>query len=187
MGNHQGTPTVSVKAGNLSYQRQYFDPFGKARGPNGGSWPDDKGFVGGARDTSGLTHLGAREYDPATGRFLADDPIMNTANPQQVNGYSYSNNNPVTFSDPSGMYLEGGTDGSGHSWGIDKERDIIVGNPPGDSGLAQAYPSAARKQQRGQASTAAAQQARWDAPVARTSTRSTCARPTTRRRGGTSS
>jgi serine/threonine protein kinase HipA of HipAB toxin-antitoxin module len=34
----------------------------------------------------GLTHLGAREYDLATGRFLSDDPVMNTANPQQVNG-----------------------------------------------------------------------------------------------------
>ncbi|RDI23874.1 RHS repeat-associated core domain-containing protein [Lentzea flaviverrucosa] len=165
VGNHQGTPTLSVKAGDLTYQRQYFDPFGKARGPNGGSWPDDKGFVGGTRDTSGLTHLGAREYDPATGRFLSDDPIMNTANPQQVNGYSYSNNNPVTFSDPSGMYLEGGTGADGHNYGIDKERGIIVGNAPstGDHGLAQAYPSAGRNQQRGQASTAAAQQARYAA------------------------
>jgi hypothetical protein len=53
---------------------------------------------------------------------------MNTVNPQQINGYSYSNNNPVTFSDPSGMYLEGGNSGD-HGWGIDKERGIIVGNP----------------------------------------------------------
>ncbi|MGI5503330.1 RHS repeat-associated core domain-containing protein [Lentzea sp. CA-135723] len=163
VGNHQGTPTVSVKAEDLSYQRQYFDPFGKARGPNGGGWPNDKGFVGGTRDASGLTHLGAREYDPATGRFLSDDPIMNTANPQQVNGYSYSNNNPVTFSDPSGMYLEGGTGTDGHNYGIDKERNIIVGNPPDNTGIAQAYPKAGRNQQRGQASTAAAQQARYDA------------------------
>ncbi|WP_329788044.1 hypothetical protein V1227_25760 [Lentzea sp. DG1S-22] len=35
VGNHQGTPTVSVKAGDLTYQRQYLDPFGKARGSNG--------------------------------------------------------------------------------------------------------------------------------------------------------
>ncbi|MFJ5987290.1 polymorphic toxin-type HINT domain-containing protein [Lentzea sp. NPDC092896] len=166
VGNHQGTPTTSVKAGDLTYQRQYLDPFGKARGPNGGSWPDDKGFVGGTRDTSGLTHLGAREYDPATGRFLADDPIMNTANPQQVNGYSYSNNNPVTFSDPSGMYLEGGHDGSGHSWGIDmRGGGTIIGNPPPgeEAGLAQAFPQAAKKRQKAQAAHNAAQQARYDA------------------------
>ncbi|WP_197288473.1 RHS repeat-associated core domain-containing protein [Nocardia sp. NRRL S-836] len=165
ISDHQGTPTVSVKASDLTYQRQYFDPFGKARGPNGGSWPDDKGFVGGTRDTTGLTHLGAREYDPATGRFLSDDPIMNTANPQQVNGYSYSNNNPVNFSDPSGMYLEGGSDGNGHNWGIDKERNIIIGNPPEDRehGLARAYPIAYKKHQRARAAHNAAQQARYDA------------------------
>ncbi|WP_330271351.1 polymorphic toxin-type HINT domain-containing protein [Lentzea sp. NBC_00516] len=153
VGNHQGTPTVSVKADDLTYQRQYFDPFGKARGGSG-SWPNDKGFVGGTRDVSGLTHLGAREYDPATGRFLSDDPIMNAANPQQVNGYSYSNNNPVTFSDPSGMYLEGGTGADGHTWGIDmRGGGTIIGNPPDSEmgGLAQAFPQAAKKNQRAKA------------------------------------
>ncbi|GAA3651214.1 hypothetical protein GCM10022267_41890 [Lentzea roselyniae] len=164
VSDHQGTPVVSVKAGELTYQRQYFDPFGKARGPNGGSWPDDKGFVGGTRDASGLTHLGAREYDPAIGRFLSDDPIMNTANPQQVNGYSYSNNNPVTFSDPSGMYLEGGTGSDGHNYGIDKERNIIVGNwPGGDEASAAAYPAATNKRRTAHAAYNKAQQARYDA------------------------
>ncbi|WP_170166737.1 RHS repeat-associated core domain-containing protein [Lentzea atacamensis] len=164
VSDHQGTPVVSVKAGELTYQRQYFDPFGKARGPNGGSWLDDKGFVGGTRDASGLTHLGAREYDPAIGRFLSDDPIMNTANPQQVNGYSYSNNNPVTFSDPSGMYLEGGTGSDGHNYGIDKERNIIVGNwPGGDEASAAAYPAATNKRRTAHAAYNKAQQARYDA------------------------
>ncbi|WP_170154732.1 RHS repeat-associated core domain-containing protein [Lentzea atacamensis] len=164
VSDHQGTPVVSVKARELTYQRQYFDPFGKARGPNGGSWPDDKGFVGGTRDASGLTHLGAREYDPAIGRFLSDDPIMNTANPQQVNGYSYSNNNPVTFSDPSGMYLEGGTGSDGHNYGIDKERNIIVGNwPGGDEASAAAYPAATNKRRTAHAAYNKAQQARYDA------------------------
>ncbi|MFC3896414.1 RHS repeat-associated core domain-containing protein [Lentzea rhizosphaerae] len=164
VSDHQGTPTLSVKAGDLTYQRQYFDPFGKARGPNGGGWPDDKGFVGGTRDTSGLTHLGAREYDPATGRFLSDDPIMNTANPQQVNGYSYSNNNPVTFSDPSGMYLVGGTGPDGHDYGIDTERNIIIGNDPaGDESYAAAYPTAYNKRKKAHAAYHAQQQARYDA------------------------
>jgi RHS repeat-associated protein len=42
----------------------------------------DKGYVGGTKDTTtGLTHLGAREYDPVTGRFLSADPITGGAVP----------------------------------------------------------------------------------------------------------
>jgi RHS repeat-associated protein len=49
-----------------------------------------------------LTHLGARDYDPVAGRFLTVDPVLDTASPQQMNGYSYGNNNPIGNSDPAG-------------------------------------------------------------------------------------
>ena len=62
------------------------------------------GFVNGTTNTStGLTRLGAREYDPALGRFISVDPIIDHADPQQMNGYAYSNNSPVTFTDPDGL------------------------------------------------------------------------------------
>ena len=51
---------------------------------------------------TGLTQLGIRQYDSALGRFLTVDPVLSPGNPQQNNGYSYSENNPVTYSDPSG-------------------------------------------------------------------------------------
>ncbi|MFJ5833290.1 RHS repeat-associated core domain-containing protein, partial [Streptomyces sp. NPDC093089] len=74
------------------------------RGAQPATWRGDKGFVGGTKDAdTGLTHLGAREYDPAIGRFVSVDPIMDVADPQQTHGYTYSNNNPVTLSDPSGL------------------------------------------------------------------------------------
>ncbi len=60
----------------------------------------------GASDT-GLTHLGARQYDPATGRFISVDPILDLAGPQQTHGYSYANNAPVAFSDPTGCRPDG--------------------------------------------------------------------------------
>ncbi|MGW0754820.1 polymorphic toxin-type HINT domain-containing protein, partial [Streptomyces sp. NPDC002587] len=63
-------------------------------------------FVGGEVDeTTGLVHLGAREYDPATGRFQSVDPVVDYSEPKQMNPYVYANNSPVTFSDPSGLSI----------------------------------------------------------------------------------
>ncbi|WUX64041.1 hypothetical protein OG522_35955 [Streptomyces sp. NBC_01431] len=61
----------------------------------------DKGFVGGAKNTdSGLTHLGAREYDPIIGRFISIDPLLEPDKPQSLTGYAYAENNPVSASHP---------------------------------------------------------------------------------------
>ncbi|MFD7903672.1 polymorphic toxin-type HINT domain-containing protein, partial [Kitasatospora sp. NPDC059747] len=50
--------------------------------------------------------LGAREYQPTTGRFLNPDPLLDTGDPQQWNAYAYSNNDPQNLSDPSGLKAE---------------------------------------------------------------------------------
>jgi RHS repeat-associated protein len=70
--------------------------------------PNDKGFVGGTQDNTGLTHLSAREYDPSIGRFISLDPVMDLTGPQRLHGYTYANNTPVTQSDPSGLDPGGG-------------------------------------------------------------------------------
>ncbi|GAA2842187.1 RHS repeat-associated core domain-containing protein [Kitasatospora paracochleata] len=108
--------------------RRPTDPFGNPRGtqPAGGSWAGDKGFVGGTLDDStGLTNLGAREYDPVHGRFLNPDPILNADLPQQWNGYSYSNNNPVNLSDANGLHPLGKCDGTCQ----DGSQDFWEGGP----------------------------------------------------------
>ncbi|WP_157995721.1 RHS repeat-associated core domain-containing protein [Thermomonospora amylolytica] len=105
-GDHQGTSQLAIDAYDLTtISRRRYSPFGEDRGSTTGTWPTamDKGFVGGTEDPTGLTHLGAREYDPGTGRFISVDPLMDLADPQQMNGYAYANNNPVTFSDPDGL------------------------------------------------------------------------------------
>ncbi|MEU4769289.1 RHS repeat-associated core domain-containing protein [Actinosynnema sp. NPDC023794] len=102
--DHQGTTLTTVHSGSQVVAQRRQTPYGTLRGVTG-AWPStmDKGFVGGTVDNTGLTHLGAREYDPSIGRFLSVDPIMDVKDPQQIHGFTYSNNSPITFSDPSGL------------------------------------------------------------------------------------
>lgn len=67
--------------------------------------PNQVQYLGvGIDDTAtGLTHIGAREYDQNTGRFLSADPLIDFADPLQMNGYTYANGNPVSSSDPTGL------------------------------------------------------------------------------------
>jgi RHS repeat-associated protein len=46
----------------------------------------------------GLKHLGARYYDPTTGRFLSRDPIQDGRN-----WYAYCNGSPIGYADPTGL------------------------------------------------------------------------------------
>lgn len=100
----QGSVNITIDAvtQNTSVRRQ--DPFGNQRGAVAGTRPTslDMGFVGGVTDPAGLTHLGAREYDPTIGRFLSVDPVLEKGIPQDFDGYAYCADNPVLSADPAG-------------------------------------------------------------------------------------
>jgi RHS repeat-associated protein len=52
----------------------------------------------------GLNHMNGRVQDAVTGRFLSADPhIPHRRNTQSYNRYSYVNNNPLSYIDPSGF------------------------------------------------------------------------------------
>ncbi|MEV7279286.1 RHS repeat-associated core domain-containing protein [Streptomyces sp. NPDC093111] len=105
LADHHGTGTTQVDAATQTIVRRKTGIFGGPRGAQPTAWTGDRGFVGGTKDAdTGLTHLGAREYDPAIGRFVSVDPVMDLNDPLQLDGYGYSHNNPVTRSDPSGLY-----------------------------------------------------------------------------------
>ncbi|MDA3810124.1 MAG: hypothetical protein PF518_07280 [Spirochaetaceae bacterium] len=60
----------------------------------------DHGFYTGKkidRDT-GLYYFNARWYDPQLGRFITEDPIKDG-----INYYAYANNNPLRYTDPTGL------------------------------------------------------------------------------------
>ncbi len=102
--DHNGTPLAEVQLeGNQQVRITKKDPWGQDRTPNVAARSRTAYATGDDDAGSGLVHLGAREYDPATGRFVSADPVLDQSDPLQANGYSYANNNPVTHSDPSGL------------------------------------------------------------------------------------
>jgi RHS repeat-associated protein len=57
---------------------------------------------------TGLDYFGARYLSSPQGRFTSPDPLLNSGrpdNPQSWNRYSYTFNNPLRFTDPTGMYV----------------------------------------------------------------------------------
>lgn len=52
----------------------------------------------------GLIDMNARLYDPMLGRFLSPDPHIQSPDcPQNYNRYTYCLNNPLRYTDPTGM------------------------------------------------------------------------------------
>ncbi|MER6301400.1 polymorphic toxin-type HINT domain-containing protein [Kitasatospora sp. NPDC001539] len=108
ISDHHGTGILALDGTTLAESRRLADPFGNPRGTQPTTWAGDHGFVGGTKDdATGLTNLGAREYQPTTGRFLSPDPIIDLADPQQWNAYAYSTNDPINLSDPTGLRPDG--------------------------------------------------------------------------------
>ena len=62
-------------------------------------------YNGEARDDTGLDYLRARYYDSQGGTFLTEDSYPGEAtDPLSQNHYSYVQNNPVNYTDPSGHF-----------------------------------------------------------------------------------
>jgi RHS repeat-associated protein len=60
----------------------------------------------GTTGAMGLIHMNGRVADAVTGRFLSADPtVSDPGNTQSFNRYSYVQNNPLTYADPSGFIL----------------------------------------------------------------------------------
>ncbi|MFF7156394.1 RHS repeat-associated core domain-containing protein [Streptomyces sp. NPDC008139] len=111
ISDSNGTGTVQIDAITQAVVHRKTTIFGDTRGAPATGWQGTKGFVGGTSDaTTNLTHLGAREYDPTIGRFISVDPVLDLASPQTLSGYTYGADNPLVYSDPSGMILKCGGD-----------------------------------------------------------------------------
>lgn len=91
---------LNPTSGWLGTSNSGFDP---ATGP--GSNCGVTGFTTHVKDCeTGLTYMQARYYDPVMGRFLSVDPVgfVETGEPGYFNRYSYTFNDPVSHTDPTG-------------------------------------------------------------------------------------
>jgi RHS repeat-associated protein len=102
--DQHGTNTLYLNYTAQTPTWRQFDPFGNARG-TAVTWIDNRTFLNDVTDpASALTDIGARWYDPVTGTFISLDPLLETASPLQLNGYTYGADNPVASSDPTGLH-----------------------------------------------------------------------------------
>jgi RHS repeat-associated protein len=126
--DQQGTQQIAVNAFTQKATIRRQTPYGTERGtPN--VWINEKSFVGGDKDPTGLIHIGAREYDPGLGRFLSVDPLQDLTDPQQWNAYAYANNSPVSNSDPTGAVpLVTETPAGDSQWQNDTDSHLEIGS-----------------------------------------------------------
>ncbi|HXG29985.1 MAG TPA: FG-GAP-like repeat-containing protein [Nevskiales bacterium] len=117
--DHLNSVDVLTDATGAVLERTSFDAFGKRRPGNWTADPNDvytnerlyrtaRGYTGHEHlDNVGLIHMNGRVYDPALGRFTSPDPFVQfPESTQGLNRYSYVNNNPLSYTDPSGYFLE---------------------------------------------------------------------------------
>ncbi len=146
-----GTVRLSSIRGNRSvdYDRA-FAPFGEAYKNFGTT--TNYNFTGDTQDTiAGTFDTANRELDPRQGRWLSPDPsglaAVDPTNPQSWNRYAYVLNNPLYYSDPTGLVCvwddgteeaevsDGGASYSecvaqGGNW-IDRTEITVNGDDPG--------------------------------------------------------
>jgi RHS repeat-associated protein len=128
LGDPHGTATMAMDITTQAVSRKQYTPYGQTRGATSPAWPDlTHGYLAKPVDVgTGYADVGARKYDPALGRFISADPILETSAPQQLGGYTYAADNPVTGSDPSGLRAcldsceSSGGSGSGGSGNTDQ-------------------------------------------------------------------
>ena len=110
--DHLGTPRKMTNTTGVTVYRGEFDPHGNPLlewsvigNPN----LNNKKFTGYERDNAaGLDFAQARHYKFGRGRFMQPDPSglasANKRDPQSLNRFSYTGNDPINFNDRTGLY-----------------------------------------------------------------------------------
>src|SRR5205085_5936893 len=88
--------------------------------------PNRYKFTGKELDSeTGLYNFGKRYYEDALSRFMTPDPLLNSGqpwNPQSWNRYAYVENNPLRYTDPTGLYKFGKCSGNADQCKAEQQR-----------------------------------------------------------------
>lgn len=100
--DHVGSEVATVNGGTGAQSSLDYTPYGQVLS---GTNSDGFIFTGLQHDPDGLDHADMRQYTSTAGRWITSDPYSGSydiENPQSLNRYSYVNNNPLGFVDPTG-------------------------------------------------------------------------------------
>ncbi|HYR76176.1 MAG TPA: RHS repeat-associated core domain-containing protein [Pyrinomonadaceae bacterium] len=120
--DHLGSPRVVTNASAGVVSRHHYMPFGEELGASVGGRTTGMGFSNGGdnnrkkftsyeRDNETMLDFAqARYYSSTQGRFTSADRLtgsMRLVDPQSFNRYAYVSNNPLNFTDPTGLLSSG--------------------------------------------------------------------------------
>ncbi|MCL6310338.1 hypothetical protein GE543_12435 [Pseudomonas sp. SZ57] len=110
-----GSPIVASDASGTLRWRESYQPYGEKLLGGDPDYPSETSNTGTAQinkigfhgkpfdDSTGLSYIGARYYNPIVGRFVSVDPEdVVIENIHSFNRYAYANNNPYKYVDPDG-------------------------------------------------------------------------------------
>ncbi|MEN9609430.1 MAG: hypothetical protein RLZZ628_244 [Bacteroidota bacterium] len=112
--DHLGSILTVTNTSGTVVAEQNFDAWGRKRNPTNwgyANFPTNPTWL--YRGYTGHEHLpefylinmNARLYDPVLGRMLSPDNYVSVGGSQGLNRYTYANNNPLKYTDPSGNFI----------------------------------------------------------------------------------
>jgi RHS repeat-associated protein len=103
--DHLGTPQMMTDASGTTVWRADYEPFGKASVRASSTVENNLRLPGQYFDReTGMHYNYFRNYEPGTGRYVEVDPIGIAGG---LNVYEYARSNPLTYTDPLGLWSIG--------------------------------------------------------------------------------
>jgi RHS repeat-associated protein len=111
VGDHLGSTSLTLDEDGDVYSEMRYKPFGETAWSSTTDTPTQRRYTGQLQDfdmvNMQLYFYNARYYDPELARFTQADTIVpQPGNPQDWNRYSYTRNNPILYTDPTGHWSE---------------------------------------------------------------------------------
>jgi RHS repeat-associated protein len=103
--DHLGSSSIMTDRNGVVVEHYEYSAYGLSKcGGSGSAFQVSNRFTGQVLDEeTGLYYYNSRYYDPGLGRFIQPDTLVpDPSDSQQLNRYTYVNNNPLKYVDPSG-------------------------------------------------------------------------------------